>query len=263
MYENNTFMKIPVIIPFYKDHVALSKAKDHLNSQTVPNEVYVHDNTKNNVLWTKAINYGLKKFCFSNSYEFVLVLNQDAYLAPNCLELLIKAMEDNPKCGIVTPVAFDVSGNNTWYGGLDAYPLGRHRILQKDFENTTETFHTPWANGACMLLRIKMIHEIGIFDENMKFICSDADYSFTARSRGWDVLVATGAKIEHSLGASAIKSSMDINLVKLADQIYFGEKWLSGDVYKRLAIEGSKLTRMFIADELRKSKNQLNFYKSK
>ena len=251
-------MKIPVIIPFYKDYAALNKAKDFLNLQTFPTEVYVHDNTINNVFWTKAINYGLKKFCFTNLYEFVLVLNQDAYLTPNCIELLVKAMKDNPQCGIVTPVAFDINGNNTWYGGLDAFPWGRHNTLQKDSENTTEIFETPWANGACMLLRIKMIHEIGLFDENMRFICSDADYSFTARSRGWDILVATSAKIEHSLGASASTKNESINLVKLADQIYFGEKWLTGDVYKRLAVEGSKLTRMFIADELRKSKNYLS-----
>jgi hypothetical protein len=70
--------------------------------------------------------------------------------------------------------------------------------------------------------------------------------------------VATSAKIEHSLGASASTKNESINLVKLADQIYFGEKWLSGDVYKRLAFEGTKLTRMFVADELRKSKNYLN-----
>ena len=251
-------MKIPVIIHFYKDCAALNKAKDFLKLQTVPTEVYVHDNTINNVFWTKAINCGLKQFCFNNLYEFVLVLNQDAYLAPNCIELLVKAMKDNPKCGIVTPVAFDINGNNTWHGGLDAFPWGRHNTMQKDSLNTSEILETPWANGACMLLRIKMIHEIGHFDENMRFVCSDADYSYTARSRGWDILVATAAKIEHSLGASESTNNESLYKVKLADQIYFGEKWLSGDVYKRLAFEGTKLTRMFVADELRKSKNYLN-----
>ena len=255
--------KIPVIIPFFKDHDALDKAKQSLANQKIATEIFIRDNSYDNILFTKAINEGLRKFCFSNLYDFILVLNQDAYLSPNCLDALVKTMEKNPKCGIVTPVAFDEHGENTWYGGLEAFPWGRHRLGEASRPDTPdsllEPFQTSWANGACMLLRVDMVKEIGLLDENMQFICSDADYSFTARSRGWEILVAPRAIIEHGPGSSApLKLKNDwLTQVKLEDQIYFGEKWLNGDVYKKLAYEGSKITTLMIEDELRKSRNFL------
>ena len=114
--------KIPVIIPFFKNHDALEKAKQSLEIQKFTTEIYIRDNSYDNILFTKAINEGLREFCFSKLYDYVLIMNQDAYLSPNCLSELIKTIEKNPKCGIVTPVAFDENGKNTWYGGLEAFP---------------------------------------------------------------------------------------------------------------------------------------------
>jgi len=97
-------------------------------------------------------------------------------------------------------------------------------------------------NGACMLLRTAMIREIGLFDENMRFICSDADYSFTARSRGWRCLVVPKAFVEHELAGSASTQNTWLNKIKLEDQLYFAKKWITGDLYRHLALEGQKLT---------------------
>ena len=252
--------KIPVIIPFFKNYDALNEAKESLALQKIATEIFIRNNTNDNILYTKAINEGLRKFCFCNAHDYVLVMNQDAILSENCLKILAKTMDENPKCGIVTPVALERKGNSTWYGGLEAFPWGRHRTKNsKDIES--EPFLTPWANGACMMFRVEMVKEIGLLDENMRFICSDADYSFTARSRGWEILVAPLAIIEHALGASASSQNDWLNQVKLSDQIYFGEKWLSGDVYRKLAYEGSKLTPLTVADELRKSRGHHYFNK--
>jgi len=178
------------------------------------------------------------------------VLNQDAYLKKDALSQLVKAMEGNKACGICTPVSIDQKGSVNWCGGLDAYPTGRHRIAPLD-QLGVDPIESAWANGACMLLRVDMVREIGLLDENFKFICSDSDYSLTARARGWKILVAPRAIVEHSLSGSGSASNAWLDAIKLQDQLYFAEKWLSGDVYKRLAVEGPKLTRMTIADEMR------------
>lgn len=252
---------IPVIIPFFKNHEALQKSTEHLYKQTLPAEVFVRDNSFDNILFTRAVNEGLRKFCFDNSNEFVLVLSQDAYLAENCLEELVNAMRKYPKCGIATPVAQSQRGDITWYGGLDAYPLGVHRGRGPQYQNQTEPFKSHWANGACMLLRIEMVKEIGLLDENMKFIYSDSDYSFTARSRGWAILVAPLAVMEHTLAGSGVVNNDWLNSIKLMDQIYFAEKWLTGDVYKKLAYEGSKLSPQLIAESVANSRSHLNSFR--
>lgn len=107
-------------------------------------------------------------------------------------------------------------------GSFEAFPFGRHQSLP--LGAYTDDFDTYWANGACMLLRVKMIREIGFLDKNMRFICSDSDYSFTARSRGWKVRVVHQAHVYHSAGSSGSGTSTFINKIKNQDAIYFAKK---------------------------------------
>jgi GT2 family glycosyltransferase len=92
-----------------------------------------------------------------------------------------------------------------------------------------------------MMLRKKMIQEIGLFDKNYLFIGSDSDYCFTARSRSWQVWRVANAKGIHECGESCGSSDINIELIKIKDMIYFGHKWLTSDLYKDLSYEGHKL----------------------
>ena len=94
-----------------------------------------------------------------------------------------------------------------------------------------------------MLLRRSVVEEIGLLDKNLRFICSDADYSFTARARGWEVHVVPAARCEHSLGSSSTAASAELTYIKTQDVIYYYEKWISGSIYSRLSCEGPKLVR--------------------
>jgi len=55
----------------------------------------------------------------------------------------------------------------------------------------------------------------------MRFICSDSGYSFTARSRGWDVHIVPTVRAEHSISGSGKSAEYDINVIKVKDVIYF------------------------------------------
>lgn len=251
---------IPVIIPYYKapDQIKLTQAC--LEKQSgVHIETFIHDNSLNNLYFTKAINIGIKKFINGN-YIYLMILNQDAYVRENCILEMVKVMEEHPNCGICTPISFNAQGKCNWFGGLDAYPIGKHRSISEDL-NSAQSIETSWANGACMLLRVEMIQEIGIFDENMRFLFSDSDYSFTARSRGWQVRVAINAIIDHSLSGSAANSNAELDVIKLEDQLYFSQKWLSGDIYRKLSYEGSKLTPEFINATMLETRENLDYFR--
>ena len=247
----------PVVIPYFREPEALSRCLAAVAAQeNITTEVFVRDNSTDNILFTKAINEGLRKFAYRPDVDAVLILNQDAYLEPNCLQYLLGVMNQNPKAGIVIPVAINANKQATSFAALAAYPWGVSRGGElKDVPTTT--YGTYWANGACMLLRSSMIREIGLFDENMRFICSDADYSFTARSRGWEVLVSPNALVEHSLNSSGQNTNFWLEEIKLSDQLYFAQKWLSGDLYRALAFEGATLTEQLIHEEIGKTAAQL------
>jgi len=110
-----------------------------------------------------------------------------------------------------------------------------------------------------------MVQEIGLLDRNLIFFASDSDYSFTARSRGWQVWRIAKAKGVHDLhGAGGATDNLAIELLKLNDLLYFSKKWLTGESFREMAYEGRQLTPEIIANlvsELKKAikevKNQV------
>jgi len=249
-------MIVPVIIPYYRAPESLNKCKEYLFKQnSISIELYVHDNSTDNIYYTAAVNKGLKFFINENLYKYILIVTQDAFLDPQCLIEMCNVMNEHSDCGIVTPSSRDEDGFINWFGGLDAYPEGIHRIDSKGMDE--KPFDTYWANGACMLLRSDMIREIGFMDKNMKFIYSDSDYSFTARCRGWKVKVAPKAIINHSLKTSGNETTLELSMIKLQDKLYFAEKWLTGDLYNKISFEGKNLNKYIIAESINNIKNTL------
>jgi GT2 family glycosyltransferase len=257
----NSIKSVPVIIAHFRNPEALKKTLEHVSQQTVACEVFVRDNSHDNIYFTKAMNEGLRKYCFNGQHDFVLLLNHDAFLAPDCVEQMVQVMLTHPKCGIVAPVTYDQHGNITFAGGLAAFPNGMHHAPMID-QLDQQPYTTRWANGACMLLRVAMVHEIGLMDENIQFVFSDSDYSFTARARGWDVMVAPNGKCIHNLNSSGDTNNNDITRIKWQDQLYFAEKWLTGDLYKKLSVEGSSISRMGLSDLTRKLRQALETHGS-
>jgi GT2 family glycosyltransferase len=232
--------KIGVVIPYFRAPDEIEKCLAALDAQTdVETEVFVRDNSEDNILYTKAVNEGLRKFCYSDEFDFTVVLTQDCFLRPGSLDKLASVLETSDMVGIASPVQYSNEGIE-WAGSLEACPWGQHQnILRSD----RVPYATYWANGACFLLRNKMVRDIGVMDENMLFVFSDVDLSFTARSRGWDLVVVPEAACDHFLKTSSPEHvNFVINEVKIYDQIYFYNKWLSGGIYKSLAFEGAQLS---------------------
>jgi len=228
---------IPVIIPFYKNRQQLDKCIEHLKKQSMEVEIYVRDNSVDNIYFTAAVNEGIRQY-LGRDCDYIILLNQDMYLEPTAVEEMFNFMQSHPRCGIGAPIQVhaDYPDHAICAGSLEAYPLGEHQHGPlADFADDEKIF---WANGACMILRKNMVHEIGLLDENMMFIASDSDYSFSARSRGWQVWRIAAAKGIHEHGATGQISDPKMELIKINDVIYFGSKWLTGGLYQKLAYDG-------------------------
>jgi GT2 family glycosyltransferase len=241
---------VPIVIPFFREHAKLQKCLAAIAAQRgAACEPFVRDNSQDNIYYTAAVNEGLAKYCHRPDVRHVLVLNQDAYLEPDCVRRLVEFMDSQPDCGIACPLQLAPGSDTvTWGGSLQAFPTGVHRNDRlADYPAPVETF---WGNGACMLLRAETVREVGRLDRNMRFICSDSDFSFSARARGWKVFVVPAARVAHSLGASGSESNPELELVKARDIQYFARKWLDGGLYRQLAFEGSALTRIGARQEI-------------
>jgi tetratricopeptide (TPR) repeat protein len=204
-------------------------------------EVFIRDNNVENVYFTAAVNEGLIKYLEADC-RYMILLNQDMYLEPNAVEAMVRSMEAHPKAGIGSPLEHVVEqpDGDVLAGGLEAFPSGVHRSGPR----SRFAFDEPilWANGSCMILRRQMIRQIGLLDESFKLICSDSDYCFTARSRGWEVWRIGAAYGVHEHGVSGAGSDPAIELMKIDDMLRFARKWLTGGLYRQLAYDAAKLT---------------------
>jgi GT2 family glycosyltransferase len=247
--------RIPVIIPFYRERQKLDKCLAHLRAQTYPQiEIFVRDNSDDNIYFTAAVNEGLKRFCYDPSIDHVLVLNQDAYLASDAVRILADFLDHTPECGIACPLQVTKDGKVDWGGSLQAFPFGAHRC--DPLESYTQPAETYWANGAALLVRTEVVREVGLWDKNMVFICSDVDFSYSARARGWKIHVVPTARCEHRLGGS-LGANTSLQPIMLRDALYFAHKWISADLYRRLSFEGPTLTDAGVRDTVAKMERHL------
>lgn len=237
---------IPVVIPAFKAEAKLARCLQHLENQTMSCRPYIRDNSVDNIYFTAAINEGLRASLDAKP-PYILLLNQDMYLYEDAVAQLVSFMELHPRCGIAQPLQvhqderqFVICG-----GGLEAFPFGKHSHGPlADFQDS----EIHWCNGACMILRVDMIRDIGLLDENLRFIGSDSDYCFTARARGWQVWRCAAALGVHESGGSSEVSNPVLEQVKVEDMLYFAKKWLSGDLYRSLSLEGASLSPRVVAE---------------
>lgn len=249
--------RVAVIIPFYKERDKLDRCLAHLKGQTYPSiEVFVRDNSHDNIYFTAAVNEGLSRFMFDPTVKFIGILNQDAYLHPRAMEVLVNFLERQRDAGLACPLQHDEARQVTWGGSLQSFPFGVHRC--DPIDSYQAPCETPWANGAAMLVRPEVLRAVGLFDANMKFLCSDLDFSLSARARGWKVYLVPEARCEHTIKASQRGDDLELGAIKLRDALYFARKWVSGDLYRSLAYEGAQLMRLEVGAEIKKLERTLS-----
>ena len=202
--------------------------------------------------FTKTVNSGLRK-ALSRFHRtvledrgpgprevapFIWVLNQDAVPLPRSDTALVEFMETHPKCGIVASMQVHPEDEDfITYGGSGAVIPGVHFSGHISEGQHLEPKMMQWANGASMLLRVEMLEEIGLLDENLINLASDSDLSFRARWAGWQVWYEPKSRVKHTLSFSAnppdaLKFSAHMDIMRFQGK-YQGEMWheLSKEVF--------------------------------
>src|SRR5688572_17413585 len=178
---------ILAIIPVYQKYEQRDRCLAALAKQTVAIDTFIHDNTTENIGYTKACNRGLREALRRGS-RFALLLNQDCYPEPDAIEKLVKLMDEHPRCALAGPLQVRAEAPDEIInaGGLRAFPFGVHRAGKRSAGHYARSEPVAWVNGASMFVRMEAVIEFGLMDESMFLIGSDSDWSLTARVRGWE-----------------------------------------------------------------------------
>jgi GT2 family glycosyltransferase len=160
---------------------------------------------KVNLGFAGGANCGIRE-AIRRHFDYVALLNNDAYADKHWLKNLISILDDQPEAGIVTcklihadKLRLDSTGDQYTVWGLP-FPRGRGEPVSTKYDQKTNIFA---ASGGASAYRLKMIEEIGLFDEDFFAYYEDVDISFRAQLAGWKVSYAADALAYHQIGASS------------------------------------------------------------
>jgi GT2 family glycosyltransferase len=139
--------------------------------------------------------------------RYVMPLNSDTEVAPDCCARLVAAADAHPTTGMFAPkiLAFeertrlDNVGHWLYADGLSR---GRGRLeLDRGQYDADEEIVLP--SGCAVLLRRAMLADVGLFDPDLFAYCDDTDLGLRARLAGWRCRAVPGAVVYHKYSAAS------------------------------------------------------------
>lgn len=129
-----------------------------------------------NLGFGESHNFAFKKVKPENVF---LIINPDIYLHKDCIAHMVRKFESDKAIGIVE---------------------GRQLPFEHPKEYDKKTGETPWASGACMMIRSEFFKKSGGFDDKFWMYEEDVDLSWRAWVDGYKVLYCPSAVAYHYTG---------------------------------------------------------------
>ena len=142
--------------------------------------------------------------------EYILLLNNDAFVNPETLKLGFNYLEDHEECGVWSPKLVGVDGKfqvscarlPSLRGLIAEYIQFKNLDWYPDLENWSEPTDVGNVVGAFMLFRRKLVDEVGMLDEDYFFNVEDVDYCKRIHEAGLEVIYDPRCSVVHIGGAS-------------------------------------------------------------
>jgi len=157
--------------------------------------------------------------------KYFLLLNSDAFPQTGAIGKQVEYLDKRPEAGVVGPRLLNEDGSlqrscyrfptplqcwaeNLWLSTL--FPenscLGDYRRWEHDSERNVE-----WIVGACMLVRRKVVEQVGGFDEGFFMYAEETDWQRRMRDAGWRIAFTPTAEVVHLGGASGAAEKARVN----------------------------------------------------
>ena len=152
----------------------------------------------------------------SSQSELVLLLNSDTVPAPNSIDNLVSALDDNSDVAAAGPRLINLSGqvelsfgrmispwNEAWQKLITLGITEQFPFVTSWLKRKTHTTHYPdWISGACMLVRRTDGDTVGWLDERYFLYTEDVDFCAALRAVGHRILFTPNAEVVHIGGQS-------------------------------------------------------------
>jgi GT2 family glycosyltransferase len=150
----------------------------------------------------------------ATSGEYVLVCNPDATPEPGAVAELVRFADAHQRAGVVGPQMRNPDGS--WQPSRRRFPtvlgtlvrrtplrllfrpFGRQRAHYLLDERPVEPVEADWLLGGFLLLRRRMLDELGGLDPGFRLYGEDIDLSYRAMKAGWERWYVPAAVVTHA-----------------------------------------------------------------
>lgn len=137
----------------------------------------------------------------------VLILNSDAYLAPDALERLVQALDGRAGWAATPKILYSADPRRIWSAGGDfewwkgvARDRGTDQLDAGQFDQPDDV---DYANTCCLLVRREAFERTGMMDEAYFMYFDDSDFSARLRRNGGRILYVPTAHVRHDVQGSS------------------------------------------------------------
>ena len=193
-------MKILVIVVTYNGMPWLDRCLGSVCASEVPADLYVWDNdstdgspdfvqsrypeaklvrSADNLFFAEANNMGFR-YALGKGYDYVYLLNQDAWLAPDTLGTLITASQAHPEFAVLSPLQMT--------DGFQELDVQFKKVMK---EPVSRVMAAHW------LVPRNALEKVGLFDKLFPLYGNDDNWCDRARYHGFKIGIVPEAKAVH------------------------------------------------------------------
>jgi len=183
------------------------------------------------------------------SGRYVVLLNTDAFIAPDALSRAVKHMEESPRAGLggarlISRDATDQPSARSFptpllefftFSGLSAlYPGSRlFGRLDRTWSDPGQACQVDWVPGAFSIIRSEALRQVGVFDPRYFLYYEEVDLSRRIRQAGWEIWYWPDVVVTHIGGESSktityltmASGGAQLTLWRMRSQLLYYRRW--------------------------------------
>jgi GT2 family glycosyltransferase len=157
-----------------------------------------------NLGFSAANNIGLRQ-ALDEGYDYALLVNNDAFAAPDMLEKLLAEVQSD--IALLSPkIYYEAEPGRIWFANgrrqpttLDLRDTGRGELDGPQYARSKDV---DYLLGTCLLVNLQAARVVGLLDEQYFFYFEDLDWSLRFQQAGYRLRLVADAHLYHRVALS-------------------------------------------------------------
>lgn len=213
-------MKILVVIVTYNGEKWMERCIGSITQSTLEADTFVIDNNSTdgtiaairrvnpkafvyeagkNLGFGQANNIGMK-YALENGYDYVYLLNQDAWILADTLSKMIDVQQRYAEFGILSPMQIDAEENHfdaNFFSGPLSFKNNKYFVEDLYFGHTKDVYEVSDVMAAHWLISRNCLRDVGCFSPTFKQYGEDNNYIDRAHYFNYKVGIVPSARAIH------------------------------------------------------------------